>query len=144
MVRTGDRPPCFQPIDISGVRRIVPVDRAIEAPGGRCRSLDLHEWRATQVFASAREKSRVSGGETIRVQRTSRALSIADMSARSPAAWHQAAIAQGLLYWTFRIPSARILDSRVDAGTPSFAAAPEGPATLPRVSVSAASIISRS
>src|SRR5262249_26534514 len=97
--------------------------------------------------AGFRERSRKVASvrsRGVRVKRTPRVLWIADVSASSPAAWLQAAIAQGLLYLSLRIPSVRILDSRVDAGRPSFAAAPAGPATLPRVSVSAASIISRS
>src|SRR5258708_15727995 len=44
----------------------------------------------------------------------------------------------------FAIFKALILWSRVDGGIPSFAAAPDGPDTLPLLSTSAASIISRS
>ena len=42
----------------------------------------------------------------------------------------------------FSIPSCLILDSSVEAGIPSLAAAPRGPATFPRLFVRAASIIS--
>jgi len=42
----------------------------------------------------------------------------------------------------FSIPSCLILDSSVEAGTPSLAAAPCDPATFPRLFAKAASIIS--
>src|SRR5262249_31682825 len=51
---------------------------------------------------------------------------------------------QGCLYRSFRIFSVRILYSRVDAGRPSLAAAPDRPDTFPLASASAPSIISRS
>src|SRR6202008_2462703 len=46
------------------------------------------------------------------------------------------------LNWVLLILRALILWSRVDGGTPSLAAAPDGPPTRPLVSASAASIIS--
>jgi hypothetical protein len=52
--------------------------------------------------------------------------------------------AQRNLNWDLSILSALILDSRVDRGTLSLAAAPEGPSTRPLVMASAASMISRS
>src|SRR5262245_20889023 len=45
---------------------------------------------------------------------------------------------------SFRIFRTRILESRVEAGMPSVAAAPDGPDTFPFDSANAASIISRS
>src|SRR5262249_1905344 len=48
------------------------------------------------------------------------------------------------LNWLLRILRALIRDSSVEAGMLSFAAAPDGPATRPRLSAKATSIISRS
>jgi len=48
------------------------------------------------------------------------------------------------LNWDLLIFKALILVASVDGGTPSFAAAPDGPETRPLVSVSAFSMISRS
>ena len=45
---------------------------------------------------------------------------------------------------SFLILSALIFDSNVEPGMPSFAAAPDGPATRPRLAVNARSIASRS
>src|SRR5437773_11838188 len=45
---------------------------------------------------------------------------------------------------SFLIPSALIFDSNVEPGMPSFRAAPDGPATRPRLVANTRSIISRS